>query len=85
MNASTLTARAKSFIIGNAEMAERIRVHNWEAAPLGPIEDWSETLVATVNLMLHSPFPNDPLVSTVIRSLFFVQPIRGMPFDGNTH
>jgi PAS domain S-box-containing protein len=57
MNASTLTARAKSFIIGNTEMAERIRAHNWAATPLGPIEDWSETLVATVNLMLHSPFP----------------------------
>ena len=24
---------------------------------MGPIEEWSETLIATVNLMLHSPFP----------------------------
>jgi PAS domain S-box-containing protein len=38
-------------------MADRIRAHNWVATPLGPIEEWSETLVATVNLMLHSPFP----------------------------
>jgi PAS domain S-box-containing protein len=38
-------------------MAERIRAHHWSATPIGPIEDWSETLVATVNLMLHSPFP----------------------------
>jgi PAS domain S-box-containing protein len=38
-------------------MADRIRAHHWAATPLGPIEEWSETLVATVNLMLHSPFP----------------------------
>jgi len=38
-------------------MADRIRAHHWAATPIGPIERWSETLVATVNLMLHSPFP----------------------------
>jgi PAS domain S-box-containing protein len=38
-------------------MANRIRAHDWTGTPLGPIEEWSETLVATVNLMLHSPFP----------------------------
>ena len=38
-------------------MAGRIREHDWSRTPLGPIEDWSETLLATVNLMLHSPFP----------------------------
>ena len=38
-------------------MAGRIRAHNWSKTPLGPIEGWSETLLATVNLMLHSPFP----------------------------
>jgi PAS domain S-box-containing protein len=57
MNAPTLAAHAKSLITGNSEMADRIRIHNWAATPLGSIEDWSETLVATVNLMLHSPFP----------------------------
>jgi PAS domain S-box-containing protein len=56
-NAPALTARAKTLITGNSEMADRIRAHDWGATPLGPIEDWSETLVATVNLMLHSPFP----------------------------
>lgn len=38
-------------------MAGRIRAHDWSGTPLGPIEEWSETLLATVNLMLHSPFP----------------------------
>ena len=25
--------------------------------PLGPLAGWSETLIATVNMALHSPFP----------------------------
>ena len=57
MNTSSLTARAQSPIPGNSELANRIRAHDWSASPLGPIENWSETLLATVNLMLHSPFP----------------------------
>ena len=57
MNASGLTERSKALITGDTEMADRIRAHNWAATPLGPIEEWSETLIATVNLMLHSPFP----------------------------
>jgi PAS domain S-box-containing protein len=57
MNGQTLTARTKNPITGNSELAARIRAHKWSETPLGPIEDWSETLLATVNLMLHSPFP----------------------------
>ena len=57
MNASLTTARAKTLITGDSEMADRIRAQDWGATPLGPMEDWSETLLGTVNLMLHSPFP----------------------------
>ena len=39
-------------------MAELIRVHNWSSTPLGPIEDWSETLLLSVNLMLSCGFPS---------------------------
>jgi len=49
--------QAHTLIAGHSEMADRIRAFNWAATPLGPIEGWSETLLATVNLMLHSPFP----------------------------
>jgi PAS domain S-box-containing protein len=49
--------RPEALITGNSEMANLIRAHPWSATPLGPIEGWSETLIATVNLMLHSPFP----------------------------
>jgi PAS domain-containing protein len=44
-------------ITGSSEMANRIRDHRWSQTPLGPLEEWSQTLIATVNLMLHSPFP----------------------------
>ena len=38
-------------------MAGLIREHDWSRSPFGPIEGWSEALLATANLMLHSPFP----------------------------
>jgi PAS domain S-box-containing protein len=38
-------------------MARRIREHDWSQTPLGPVAEWSQTLLATTNLMLHSPFP----------------------------
>ena len=57
MNEATVTARVNTLITGQSEMAARIRAYNWSRTPLGPVEDWSETLLTTVNLMLHSPFP----------------------------
>ena len=52
-SATTIESR----IVGNTEMTNRIRAHDWAATPLGPVEVWSYTLISTVNLMLHSPFP----------------------------
>jgi PAS domain S-box-containing protein len=57
MHDAVLTARVSQLITGQSEMAARIRAYNWSRTPLGRIEDWSETLLASVNLMLHSPFP----------------------------
>src|ERR1700727_1120786 len=57
MQEETITARINHLITGQSEMAGRIRSYNWSQTSLGPIEDWSETLLATANLMLHSPFP----------------------------
>ncbi len=39
-------------------MAEFIRAHDWSSTPLGPIEDWSEALLLSVNLMLSCAFPS---------------------------
>jgi len=57
MNKPAHPSRANSLIIGSSEMAGLIREHDWSRTPLGPIEGWSEALLATANLMLHSPFP----------------------------
>jgi hypothetical protein len=46
-----------SRIVGDCEMAELIRGFDWCSGPLGPIENWSDTLVTTVNLLLASRHP----------------------------
>jgi PAS domain S-box-containing protein len=74
----TRSSQIATLINGNGEMARLIRAYDWAGTPLGPITSWSETLVATVNLMLHSPFPtilswgpemvflyNDPAIPTL--------------------
>ena len=57
MNTTAFTDRADTLITGTSEMSGRIRAFDWSKTPLGRIEEWSETLLATANLMLHSPFP----------------------------
>lgn len=44
-------------IVGRGEMAEAIRAFAWASTPLGPLSEWSETLVSTVNLILSLPSP----------------------------
>ena len=65
MNSSRLTPRPSGFasqhgslIIGTSGMADRVRSHDWSATPLGAIESWSETLIASVNALLSTPFPS---------------------------
>ena len=57
MHEAAHTDRVNTLITGCSEMAARIRAHSWSKTPLGRVEGWSETLLTTVNLMLHSPFP----------------------------
>ena len=49
--------RHSHFLMAQGEMADRVRAHDWSSTPLGPIESWSETLLATVDSLLNSPFP----------------------------
>jgi len=78
MHEADLTARVNQLIAGRSEMAALIRASNWAQTSLGPMEDWSETLLGTTNLMLHSFFPtilcwgpemvflyNDAVISTL--------------------
>jgi signal transduction histidine kinase len=39
-------------------MADAVRAFDWSATPLGPIEQWSETLLCSVNMILASRFPS---------------------------
>jgi signal transduction histidine kinase/ActR/RegA family two-component response regulator len=43
--------------IGGGEMGRRMRAMDWSATPLGPAEDWPQSLRTIVNLMLTSSFP----------------------------
>ena len=46
-----------SCVTGTSEMAKRIREHDWAATPVGPIEEWPQSLQTMVELMLASGFP----------------------------
>ncbi len=39
-------------------MAELVRTRDWSSTRLGPIEDWSDVLLSSVNLMLACAFPS---------------------------
>jgi len=44
-------------IFGSGEMADRTRALDWSKTPVGPIEQWPETLLITVNMVLASRHP----------------------------
>ena len=51
------TARVNHPIAGRSEMAARIRATTGHEPPWVQLRTGLETLLATVNLMLYSPFP----------------------------
>jgi len=52
-------SRAHDFLAGGGIMGELIRAKDWSATPLGPIEDWPQSLRTTVSLCMASNFPID--------------------------
>ncbi len=44
-------------IVGDSEMASRMRAYDWAGSALGPVEEWPENLRAAVRLCLTSGFP----------------------------
>lgn len=48
---------SSSAIVGTGEMAERIRAFNWESTGIGPVDEWPDTLLAMVNMMLSTRHP----------------------------
>lgn len=51
------TASPTDFLSGGGEMGERIRSFNWSATPLGPVEQWPQSLKTVVRIMLTSRQP----------------------------
>jgi PAS domain S-box-containing protein len=51
-------SNSEGLIRSKNRMAELIRAHDWSSTPLGPIEDWSESLLLSANLMLSCAFPS---------------------------
>jgi PAS domain S-box-containing protein len=43
---------------GGGEMAGRVRAFDWSATPLGPREEWPQSLRTAVQMVLAAPFPN---------------------------
>lgn len=50
-------AKKKSKIFGSGEMADLIRAFDWHSTPLGPIDQWPDALLITVNTMLATRHP----------------------------
>lgn len=48
---------AHDFLAGGGEMGARIRLHDWAATPLGPIETWPQSLRMALSICLGSNFP----------------------------
>jgi signal transduction histidine kinase len=45
------------FLTGGGEMGQRIREFEWSSTPLGPIEQWPQSLRTCMRIMLTSPQP----------------------------
>ena len=56
MTAASVALRDR-IIVGDSEMASRMRAYDWAGSALGPVEQWPENLRAAVRLCLTSGFP----------------------------
>ena len=45
------------FLSGGGELGELIRGFDWSKTSLGPLEDWSLTIITTLGIVLSSPVP----------------------------
>ena len=57
ISAPGLRADSSSRIFGSGEMADLTRAFNWSSTPVGPVEQWPEALLTTVNTILSSRHP----------------------------
>ena len=53
----TPTSPEQAWLAGGGEMSELIRERDWSQTPLGPIEEWPQSLKTSVSICLASRFP----------------------------
>ncbi|NJM52941.1 MAG: hypothetical protein HC846_05820, partial [Blastocatellia bacterium] len=51
-----MTGNIAEILTGGGEMSERIRQFDWTKTTLGAIENWQQSLITAVNLILNSRF-----------------------------
>ncbi len=56
MSSSSTRSTVQS-ILGESEMAQRVRALDWAATPLGPMERWPQSLLIAVGICLSSRLP----------------------------
>ena len=68
-----------NWLQSSSDMAERVRLHDWAATPLGPLDQWPDVLKTTVALCFASSFPQaivwGPHLTTLYNDAFI--PILG--------
>jgi PAS domain-containing protein len=57
INSSSSTVKGYELLSKGGEMGELIRSHNWASTPLGAIDTWPQSLLTTLNILLHAQFP----------------------------
>lgn len=60
----------KSFLAGGGEMGDRIRAHDWESTPLGPIGSWPQSLRSALSICLRSEIPSAIFWGEELRFLY---------------
>jgi two-component sensor histidine kinase len=58
------------FLAGQSEMAGRIRSFDWTAHPIGPPNDWPQSLRSALSICLHSAFPTAIYWGSELRLLY---------------
>lgn len=53
----TSTESAYELLSGGGEMGELIRSFNWASTSIGPIENWPQSLLTTLSILLSSQYP----------------------------
>ncbi|MGH7203766.1 MAG: PAS domain S-box protein, partial [Candidatus Levyibacteriota bacterium] len=55
--ANNTNKKTQNPIVGNSELAQKIRTFAWPKTTLGSISEWPQSLLTTVNILLQSPVP----------------------------